>query len=315
MEAFHNDFLKDSKSERKQRLRWIQNAAAETITMLDPPDELAAWMQTCMDEFDEVSGQQHLYKIDRHLPRRTATHLAVIAKQKYKAVKGILATIFAERPEILEECGLHLPIRRDRAGILRQCGQLLEVMARLAAAGEPDLPKPALLGDLAAAVAEAEAEAGTIEDKRGNSVRTQAAYRRRFMHDAGQLKLLLALWRAAKGYDDGLITVYIGCYNAKPRRAGMPDAPGNVRLENGSLAWDAPARSTSFRVQYAPPPPEAAPVRRGKKPPKTRINWRKLYQGDQTECAVPPLSARGWIVRVAARNMYGFGAWSEEIRI
>lgn len=314
MEAFHNLFTLDSNAERSHRLGQIQTFAAETIALLSPPAELAAWMQTCEHDFDTVLRQSQFRGWEKHSGRTAATDYTAIARKQYIRVKGMMTNIFAERPGVLEECGLHLPVRRDRAGMLEQIGQLLTGIAALTAAAEPEMPPAATVAKLEAAYNTAQTNTESIEPKRTAAVRASAELKRIRARDTANLRKLLGLWRGAIEPGEGAIKT-IGCYEPKPRRAGMPDPPEHVRIENGRLMWDAPERSTSFRVHIAPPPaaPEAN-LRKGKRKTE-RINWRRHYQGEQPECAPPPPSASGWIVRVAGRNQHGFGRWSAELRV
>jgi hypothetical protein len=313
MEAFHNRFSTDSTSERSHRLGFIQQFSAETIALLSPPAELAAWMQTCETEFAVAKREARFLGREKQFRRSSATDYTAIARKKYVRVKRMMVTIFAERPGVLEECGLHLPVRRDRAGMLEQIGQLLTGIAALTAAGEPEMPSAASVTKLQEAFTTAQNNTESIEPKRTAAVRASAELKRIRARDTANLRKLLALWRSVVEPGEGNIKT-IGCYEPKPRRAGMPAPPENVRVENGRLMWDAPERATSFRVQIAPPPAApAAKSRKGKRKTE-RINWRRHYQGEHPQCAPPPPGASGWIVRVAARNEHGFGRWSAELR-
>lgn len=49
------------------------------------------------------------------------------------------------------------------------------------------------------------------------------------------------------------------------------------------------------------------------KKPLLRKNWQRLYQGEDTHCPLPDKPAPyGYEVRVRARNVHGFGKWSQE---
>ena len=318
MESFHNRFSLDSHSERAHRLGRIQQFSAEAIALLSPPAELAAWMQTCENEYRAAFRQARFSGREKHSRRTSATDYTDIARKLYGRVKRVMANIFAERAGVLEECGLHLPARRDRAGMLEQIGQLLTGIAALTAAAEPEMPSAASVAKLQEAYTTAQTNTEAIEPKRTAAVRAAAELKRIRARDTANLRKLLALWRSVVEPGEGIMMT-IGCYEPKPRRAGMPAAPENVRIEDGRLTWDAPERATSFRVQIAPPPAAviAAPDGKSrKKQRKTeRVNWRRHYQGGQPECAPPPPNASGWIVRVAARTEHGFGRWSAELRV
>ncbi len=297
----HNKISHDGKGIRKWRLQHIQNDHIEVKGMLTLPIPLGQWMGVCFDEFEAASYGVTAGRFKKQDHTAIMVRSAKGLRQQYVELKGVIATHYREFPVLLSEFDLHLPLPRGAAATVervRAVKNRLEYHATL-----PDAPhiRPEAVTRLAELLAKydtaAEAARPEAEVARKHA---QQHYDALWERDTQFLNQLLALWSAfSPERDKDYMWKKVGFRMPQPRRAGMPQPPENLRVENKRLVWDAAERATSYQVHIRP-------AGKGKR------KFTEHYAGNKTACPAPQ---GGYTARVRARNVHGFGRFGEEITV
>ena len=319
MKPFHNNFIMDTKHERADRLQSINSNAAKIAVRLALPADLATWIEICGEDFAAVRAKAEVNRNEKNIEKSSVSRFIKNLRSEYQKFKAIIRANFAEKPEVIEEFGMHLPTPADNAGMMDYAAQAIATYDRLAAENTPDLPEEDDFAEIRTLFAGAQTQAAGIESKQSAAVRARADYKKIWERDTAMLRRLAAQWFAKYDPEEASPSA-IGCVAPRPRRAGMPPPPENLRREGGFIAWEEAERATTYQAHYRalPPPeqPETLAKKKKKAKRRTRINWLRLYQGEETRCPAPPKPAPyGYEIRVRARNANGFGKWSEELTI
>jgi hypothetical protein len=291
-----NNFVSDSYQIRQIRLYEIQYFSENYSTLLEVPSSLGAWMVDCHTVYNKIlSSFERSGRYKSSATRGVASSEIEMGDLYQKARQLALATYDSDSDGI-SDLGIDAAYPTIRAEKIERVENLLRASARHKARGvEYALPN-SMISKLEEAVAAVKSAIEEQSIKQAEYREQLTAIRKQMASDTVKLRIILALWQAEYGKTDINIKL-LGMVNPSPIVGrGVPPPPEAISFEFPTkLSWTGSKNATSYQVQSA----------------DSSGNWETIQTTEETSATVDGTIGR--MYRVRARNVNGFGKFSEEI--
>jgi len=298
----NNGFAHDSYALRAARLSLLSSHIATYTVELALPVALETWATCAFTAWNtaHVSADSEKGEMDVAFEEFQIAFDELI--DRYQRVKDLLWSLITDTEngdEIAAQYGITGTTPEDFHTLYERCKLVKETTTRLTAEGDPRVLSPAIIDGLDT---DADAVMGLWQvaySERKESQSSHQVLQNLYKEDAQKLRLVYNYCTLTWGkYSPNLVE--LGFAIAEKQNAGQPDQPVNFALSYDAptlfFTWNAVENTTSYQLTYS----------------ADREDWEELYSGELNEFSYePPTGLRYY--RVRARNVNGYGKWSDII--
>jgi len=297
-----NCFTRDSYVLRSARLSLLSSHIGSYAVELDLPIDLITWAGDAFGAWNDVRVSADSEHGEAGVAFENYQRALGELCNNYQRVKDLLSAMIVgteNSNEIAVQYGINGWTPKDFHTLYERCRLIKTTTDLLRAEGDPRVLSAAIVDHLAGA---ADAVGLLWQDAYTERRESQSLYSElhdRYDEDSRRLRILYDYCTLRWGKESPNL-IDLGFAVVDRRSGGQPGQPVNFALFYDapvlSLRWDDVKGATSYRLTYS--------IDQG--------DWQKLYEGSHNGYSYDlPVGLRYY--RVCARNLHGFGEWSEVI--
>ena len=294
-----NAFTKDTLALRGVRLQEVERSIDDLQPTLNLEADMLAWAQACHTNFMDIWSTAGVEQGEKEGAFLTLTAKDKEMEETYADIRIIALARYANDPDNLKDFEFDKLFPDGTKARLDVVREVVKASQRHRDAGIAHALPVVFTDKLTAAIDTVEAAYDDADIERFESEHASRTLWTLMRSDAIKLRELLGWARSVWGRYD-LRFELIGMVPAKKHGGGYPDAPENLTFDSATntFTWNETENTTSYQLAYS----------------IDGNDWDEAYAGPETSCVFDPGDDKKFF-RVRARNVNGFGDWSNVLVI
>ena len=294
-----NAFTKDTLALRGVRLQEVERSIDDLQPTLNLEAALLAWAQACHTNFMDIWSTAGVEQGEKEGAFLTLTAKDKEMEETYADIRIIALARYANDPDNLKDFEFDKLFPDGTKARLDVVREVVKATQRHRDAGIAHALPVVFTDKLTAAIVDVESAYDDADLERFESEHASRTLWNLMRSDAIKLRELLGWARSIWGRYD-LRFELIGMVPAKKHGGGQPDAPENLTFDSATdtFSWTETENTTSYQLAYS----------------LDGNDWEEAYAGAETSCVFDPGDDKKFF-RVRARNVHGFGDWSNVLVI
>ena len=294
-----NAFTLDSHGRRTVRFLLLSENIEANAAEIGLPDELKNWGISAYDNWMNALSKAGMERGERDMAFETYHALFADAREYYLNTKELLWALIADTEngiEIAEKYGIIGRTSEILGPFLGSIKLFKDASDDLRASGDPRVLAEAIVDNVVAKSQDAADAYQTAQNERKESSAAFDELAALYNEDSQKLGLVYYYAKLSWGkYSPNLIILGFAPSVVRPG-GGQPDAPESFAYDKPThtFSWGEVAGATSYQLVYS----------------ADMDIWDEVYSGEDTSFMFDP-GAGEWHFRVRARDIDGYGDWSE----
>ena len=298
-----NAYTDDTYDMRGDRLSLMSANVDSYAAEIALPDDLKNWGIGSYAEWESTLVSAGVERGQRDTAFETYQRLFNELRDGYLRVKELLWALIEDTEDgiqIAEQYDIIQQTPRIRRTLKVSAVQIKETSDILRAEGDPRVLAEPIIDTLIAKTDAMETAWQTAQKEKKESSAAFDTLASLYNEDAQKLRLVYNYATLSWGkYDPKLILLGFAPSVVRPG-GGQPDAPEALKCDivTKTFSWDVVAEATSYQLAFS----------------ADGIVWDEAYAGSETSVVFDP-GTGVWKFRVRARDVDGFGDWSEVLPV